>query len=1088
MMSKVKYATAGILVVLVLASIGCEEGFTLSKGKGGFGAKATVEYLRCEYLVNPLGIDTTAPRLSWVMESSKRGQRQIAYQILVADCPVVLAQNEGNLWNSGKIVTDKSNQIVYEGKPLKSRLKCFWKVRIWDMDEKISAWSEPATWTMGLLEPGDWKAKWIGFDKSRERISTISGITLDEAKWLWYPEGDPAASAPIGSRFFRKTFEIPVDAKVKQAFCAVSADNQYTLYVNNEKIGTGNSFKSVRVANVTDKLKAGENVLAIEAINSGEDANPAGMLAVLRIALESGDPIVIQSDASWLSMDKSDDGWAEVDTDDSNWQAAKVLGVYGCKPWDKVELNADQVFLPPIQFLRKAFVADRPVVRAMVYASALGDYDLQVNGEKVDQAYFTPGWTDYNIRVYYNTYDVTNLIQQGDNAIGAMLGDGWYSGYVGFGHKRDHYGQNTRLAVQLQLDYEDGSSEIVTTDESWKATTGPILDSDFLMGETYDARKEMPDWCTGAFDDIMWESVDVNEAIPAKIESYPGVLVREFQEIKAVGMTEPTPGAYVFDMGTNFAGFARLKVRAPEGTKVVLRFAERLNPDGTIYTTNLRSARATDTYICKGDGWETWQPRFTFHGFQYIEVTGYPSKPKLDAVTGIELTSATPVAGSFKCSDKTANTLYHNICQTQRANFIEIPTDCPQRDERLGWTGDAQIYVRTATYNTDVAAFFNKWLVDLEDAQSDKGDFPDVAPRKVATGGGTAAWGDAGAICPWTIYQVYGDTRVLEEHYDAMQRWVEYCKGTTKDLLRPAAGYGDWLSIKADTPKDVLATAYFAYSTKLTAKTARVLGKNKEAAQYEKLFDDIKQAFNKAYVGEDGKIKGGTQTVYVLALAFDLLDEEKRPAAVQYLVEDIETRDVHLSTGFVGTKDLMQTLMRFGQTDVAYKLFHNDTFPSWGFSIRHGATSIWERWDGWTPEKGFQDPGMNSFAHYSFGAVAEWMFKTIAGIDTDGPGYKQIIIRPRPGGELTRATTSYNSINGLIATSWRIKGKKLQLDVTIPANTTARIYVPAQNVAAVKEGWGLATKARGLSSLGMEDDCAVFEAGGGEYRFTSKLP
>ena len=443
------------------------------------------------------------------------------------------------------------------------------------------------------------------------------------------------------------------------------------------------------------------------------------------------------------------------------------------------------------------------------------------------------------------------------------------------------------------------------------------------------------------------------------------------------------------------------------------------------------------------------------------------------------------------------NTLYHNICQTQRANFIDIPTDCPQRDERMGWMGDAQIYIRTATYNTDVAAFFTKWLVDVEDAQLDNGAFSDVSPRKVAEAGGVAAWGDAGVICPWTIYQVYGDQRILTRHYDAMEEWIAYCKGTTNDtLLRPAHGYGDWLSIKADTPKDVLATAYFAYSTKLVAQTAQVLGKAQDAQKYRQLFDDIKQAFNEAYVAADGRIKGNTQTVYVLALAFDLLDADKRALAAEHLVNDIQQRNWHLSTGFVGTKDLMATLTRIGRTDVAYNLFHNDSFPSWGFSIAHGATSIWERWDGWTPENGFQDPGMNSFAHYSFGAVCEWMFKTIAGIDTDGPAYKHIIIRPRPDGRLAWAKTSYNSIRGKIATDWKIKvrddqgrrNETLTLNVTIPANTTATVLVPTAKATDIKEGTRSALTADSVRFVGTEGDNAVFEIGSGDYTFTTKLP
>lgn len=1051
------------------------------------------DYLRCQWRRDPLGIGSTEPRLSWIVTSKQRDQVQTAYRILVASDAEQLDNDNGDLWDSGMVTSDQTSRVVYAGKPLTSGMQCFWKVRVWDKDHEPSSWSEPALWTMGLLGSEAWKAQWIGFDASRER-PTAQQLSFDEANWIWYPEGDATAGVPVARRYFRKEVTIPANREIATAYCAATGDDNYTIYVNGQRIDGGNSWKQAGAIDVKEYLRPGKNAIALEAANGGEGPNAAGAIVKLRIQYADGGTTIVCTDGSWRTAKSAPDGWREIDFDAGGWEHAKVAAAYGAGPWGKeVTIGTKTLFLPPAQLLRTRFIADKPIERATVYASALGDYELYVNGRPVSDTYFTPGWTEYKVRVYYNTYDVTERIKEGFNAIGAVLGDGWYSGHIGWGRIRDHYGKNTRFSAQLTIEYEDGTTKTVMTDEDWKANTGPILEGDFLMGETYDARAEIPDWCGAEFDDAQWSDVDVTEKLSIAIQAYPGVPVTEFQEIEPVSVSEPTSGAFVYDMGTNFAGFVRLKVSGAEaGQKIVLRFAERLNPDGTVYTTNLRGARAIDTYICKGQGTETWQPRFTFHGFQYVEVTGYPGTPGKDAITGIELTSATPVAGQFKCSDGMANTLYHNICQTQRANFIEVPTDCPQRDERLGWMGDAQIYVRTATYNSDVAAFFNKWLVDVEDAQLPNGAFSDVAPRIVANGGGTAAWGDAGVICPWTIYQVYGDTRVLSEHYDAMEEWIAYCQETSKGLLRPASGYGDWLSIKADTPKDVLATAYFAYSTKLVAKTAEVLGKNNDARKYEELFNEIKRAFNRAYVGRNGRIKGNTQTVYVLALAFDLLPEKLRPVVTQYLVDDIRSRNWHLSTGFVGTKDLMATLSRFGQTDVAYHLFHNKTFPSWGFSIQHGATSIWERWDGWTPEKGFQDAGMNSFAHYSFGAVAEWMFKTIGGIDTDGPAYKDIIIRPRPGGRLSWAKVGYDSVRGPIATAWKIEevdgAKVLTLDVTIPANTTAKVYVPTTDPAQVKVGKDLAMASEDATFVGTEEGAAILEIGSGDYTFTAPLP
>ncbi len=892
------------------------------------GSRLVPGYLRCEYAIDPKGIDVRRPRLSWIVESEQRAQRQTAYRILVAHAGATLATNRGTLWDSGFVSSNETTNIIYEGKPLKSEMQCFWKVQVRDAGGDESAWSQPAHWTMGLLGDSDWRAAWIGMDRI----------------------GRP--------------------------------------------------------------------------VKSGSGAN-----------------------------------------------------------------NSDgALYLPPPRYLRKTFMLRKPIRRATAYASALGLFEMHINGRRVGMDYFTPGWTDYQTRVYYNTYDVTDMLTEGGNAMGAILADGWYAGYVGFKNIREHDGDKPRFRVQLHVEYKDGSRRTIVTDRSWKASTGPLLESDLLMGETHDARREMPGWNAPGFDDSNWSRVNLTSSIKAATGAYPGARVQEFRRIRPVSVTEPKQGRFVFDLGANFAGFVRLKVKGRRGRRIVMRFAERLEPDGTIYTENLRGARATDTYICKGGGREeTWEPQFTFHGFQYVEVHGYPGQPDIRAITGVELTSNTPVAGDFKCSNRMANRLYRNIRQTQRANFIDIPTDCPQRDERLGWTGDAQIYIRTATCNNDVAAFFTKWLVDLADAQTADGGFPDIAPCKSHNGHGVSAWGDAGVICPWTMYQAYGDEHILRKHYRSMARWISFCRKNSRGLLRPAEGYGDWLNINANTPKDVLATAYFAHSADLVAQTATVLGKTGDAEKYCRLHEQIKDAFNQAYVLSNGRIRGDTQTVYVLALRFNLLPEALRAPAARHLVEDIESRGWHLSTGFVGTKDLMTVLTDTGHLDVAYHLFHNRSFPSWGFSIQHGATSIWERWDGWTPEKGFQTPGMNSFAHYSFGAVGEWMFRTIAGIDTDGPGFRNIIIRPRPGGVMKWCRASYKSIRGPIKTHWKIETGRFMLDVSIPANTTATIHIPTSDPGSIMEGGNLVDVSEDISHLWSGPRSGVYRIHPGEYAFESKI-
>ncbi|HVM60283.1 MAG TPA: family 78 glycoside hydrolase catalytic domain [Verrucomicrobiae bacterium] len=898
-------------------------------------ANMNATQLRCEYLSDPLGIDIAQPRLSWVLESDQRGQKQTAWRILVASSPGLLDRNRGDLWDSGRVAGDETSANVYAGQPLTSGRRCYWKVMVWDKTGKPSAWSEPASWSMGLLDPSDWKGDWIGYDEGR-RVDAID----------WSPYLQPSAAVP------------------------------------------------------------------------------------------------------------------------------KVM----------------HLVLPPAVFLRGTFRSEKPVRHATLYATGLGVFDVHLNGRRVSDDYFNPGWTDYRKRVYYRAYDVTDLVRHGQNVLGAVLADGWYSGYAGYDQRRDHYGQKPRVRLQLNIEYTDGSAAAVATGPDWKAATGPIREADLQMGETYDARLEMDGWDKPGFNDHQWKAVDTGPELTPLIQRHPGPPVRVIAEFTPKSVTEPKPGVYVFDLGQNFAGVARLTVHGAAGQKIILHFGERLNPDGTVYTTNLRIARATDTYICRGRGVETWQPRFTVHGFQYVEVTGLTRPPAADTVVGLALSSDTPLAGSFACSDPMLNKLHNNIYWTQRANFIDIPTDCPQRNERLGWTGDAQVYIRAATLNTDVQAFFTKWLVDLDDGQQANGQFPKFAPLSTKEDSGPA-WADAGVICPWTIYEVYGDRRVLEEHYDAMTRFITFCQNrSTAEMLPPEKYhcYGDWLSINADTPKDVICTAYFAHSVRLTARAAEVLGRQDDAKRYGELFEQIKAAFNRAYVDGDGRIQGDTQCGYVLALAFDLVDGERATLAAKHLVENIENRGWHLSTGFIGTKDLMLVLAKIGRNDVAYRLIHNETFPSWGFSIKNGATSIWERWNGWTPESGFFNPSMNSFAHYSFGAVYQWMVETIGGIRAASSGYKEIVIAPEPDDKLTWAKTSYTSVRGDIQAAWKRTLAGLALDVAIPVNVTATIFLPTTNATAVTESGRPLLKAEGATFQRLEDDRAVLAVDSGTYHFFVK--
>ncbi len=963
---------------------------------GWCSAAVATKNLRCEYLSDPLGIDATSPRLSWILTSEQRSEKQTAYRVLVASSAKLLSQNTGDLWDSGKVVSDETSQIVYSGSPLLSRQSCFWKVQVWDRDGKPGAWSSVAQWHMGLLNPTDWNAQWI----------------IGQA-----PTSNALASLVI-RRATYEAVEHSAVADVTKALARQVKNNQLSVEVNNKSLG----------------VDPAQNVVKR-----------------LRVEYELGGK----------SMTK--------------------------------EIGENQTLVLPddaksIPYLRKPFVLKQSVQRAVLYATALGLYEVHLNGQRVGDHVLAPDWTDYRKRVRYQAYDVTTLLKRGDNTLGALLANGWFSGKIGNGANA-FFGKVPAFFAQLEVTYADGHTEQIVTDASWKSLRSPILASDFMLGEDYDARLEVKGWDKPGLDDSKWTVVGVRDESSRRLEAQVMEPVRKVIELKSKTVTEPKPGSWVYDLGQNMVGVVRLKVSAPAGTRLTLRHAEMLNDNGTIYTKNLRGAPSVDHYICNGTGTEIWEPRFTFHGFRYVEITGLTGNPKLDAVTGVVITSDTPQAGEFACSDPRINQLQSNIQWGQRGNYISIPTDCPQRDERLGWMGDAQVFIRTATYNADVAAFFTKWLVDVDDGQTAAGAFADVNPNTMNCYS-VPAWGDAGVICPWTIYEIYGDKRVLEKHLPAMTKWVDYLHLHSTDLLRDkdrGNDYGDWLSQHADTPKDLIGTAYFAYSTHLLAKSYRALGHDEAAEKYEKLFAEIKAAFNQAYVSTDGRIKGNTQCVYAMALKFELLPENLRAKAAQYLEDDIKAKGGHLSTGFVGVSYLLPVLTQAGKADTAYGLLLQDTFPSWLFSVKHGATTIWERWDGWTPDKGFQDPVMNSFNHYSLGSCGEYLFGGIGGIKPASPGYKTIQIKPIIRSGLTWAKTSYDSINGKIATAWKRDGQRLTLEVVVPANTTATVFIPAKSAENIMESGKVVARVKGVKFLRMENGAAVFEVGSGNYKFASEI-
>lgn len=742
--------------------------------------------------------------------------------------------------------------------------------------------------------------------------------------------------------------------------------------------------------------------------------------------------------------------------------ASWTMGLLKAKDWKASWIGNHLGASKTSPLLRKEFKTHKKIKRALLHASALGLYHIQVNGRNIGDDLFAPGWTDYSKRRYYRGYDVTKHLKSGRHCIGAEIAYGWYKGTIGWeGHT---YGSHTAILVQLRIEYMDGSVETISSDASWKSSFGHTMQAGFYEGESVDAQLEPKGWSRVGFDDSKWGQVVTlfpangvskdKEAV--SLEPYPAEPVRETETLQPVSFWTVSPGKVIYDFGQNFAGCVRIQVKGKAGAIIRMRFGEMINDDKSLYVENLRSAISTDTYVMKGLKRETWQPKFTFHGFRYVEVTGLPVKASIDSVVGVVLGSDTTRVGKFNCSNPMINKVYSNALWTQRANFLEVPTDCPQRDERLGWTGDAQVFIRTAIGNMDVAAFFTKWMNDLIDAQTDEGAFPNIAPNillKPVSKRGDAAWGDAGVVCPWTLFQCYEDRALLTKMYPHMQAWVSYLKKTSKAYLRHpdiTPSFGDWLSIGSKTPIEIVQTAYFALATDITRQAAEVLGKEKDAKNYKALFSNISKAFSKAYVSKNGKIKGDTQTAYCLALKFGLLNDSQSKMAAKHLVNDIRKNNDHLSTGFVGTALIMSVLRDTGNLELAYRLLENTTYPSWGYSVKNGATSIWERWNGWTKKDGPGDVNMNSYSHYAYGAVVEWMYDTIAGIDHTGKGFQNIILKPQPGGSLKHAEAEFDSPYGIIKSSWRKNGTRFIYDITIPTNTQATVKLPVTNLKNVK--------------------------------------
>jgi alpha-L-rhamnosidase len=865
------------------------------------------------------------------------------------------------------------------------------------------------------------------------------------------------------------------------------AKPRFSWQLNSDKRSTLQTAYEIHVADDVASLMKG-NVW-----NSGKVASDQSTFVdYAGMALASGKKYYWQVKV-WDNYGRSSK-WSE----SASWQMGLLAAADWKAQWISIGFQEDTLNRPSPLF-RKTFASSKKIKSATAFITSQGLYEASLNGKRVGDAYLTPGWTSYNKRLPYQAYDVTNLIQSGVNAIGVALGSGWYRGYIGFSGQKNFYGNELALLFQLQIQYEDGTGILVVSDPSWKCSTGNILSSEIYNGETIDARKEKPGWSTDNFNDADWSPVKIKENNPVNLVATYNESIRKHETFKAIRLIKTPKGENVIDFGQNLVGWVQVKVKGNTGTKISISHAEVLDKFGNFYTENLRPAKQKNEYILNGAGDETFEPHFTFQGFRYIRVEGYPGELKLENFTATALYSDMTATGTFTSSNALINQLQHNIQWGQRGNFLDVPTDCPQRDERLGWTGDAQAFSRTATFNFDVHNFFSKWLRDVALDQTD-GSVPFVVPnvlrsRGAGIAGGSAGWADAATIIPWNMYLAYGDKKILENQYESMKAWVGYMeRNSTNDLWNKGFHFGDWLFYRpfddndgrsAVTDKYLIAQTFFAHSIQLVINAAKVLGKNEDVSRYSKLLDNVKGAFLKEYVTPNGRLVSSTQTAYVLALNFDMLPPELQQQAAQKLADNVKSYNDHLTTGFLGTPYLCHVLSRFGFDDVAYKLLLQESYPSWLYPVKMGATTIWERWDGIKPDSTFQTPGMNSFNHYAYGAIGDWMYRVAAGLDTkeNAPGYKEIIVRPHLGGAFHNLGAELMTLYGKASSSWNMDDKTFSLDVSIPVNTKATVFIPALSVESLSEGNLPLGKSKDITVKGKQGDYVEVEVGSGFYQF-----
>jgi alpha-L-rhamnosidase len=1074
--------------------------------------------LNCDSLVTPLGIDSKAPMLSWQLRDEGFGARQTAYEIQVASSSALLAAGKPDVWDSGRVESDQSAGVNYAGPALLPEKRYFWRVKVWDKDGKSYPASDVSWWETGLLDSKEWRAKWIGGEEHEYRR-----VREADAAWITNPKVENFQASGDTHHEFRFVFE--VSKTVKSADLFVTGQDTASAWLNGKQVLRADPLPpwgqmpwlNYKRKNIALEIQSGKNVLAIEVTHyasknerAPSDKSQTPMSATLYIQMTDGSvATLVTGGKGWKSALNAAGEWFTPQFEDTSWAGAESyvppssnFGVTKLgKPWNT----------GPVEILRRSFQLDKPAKSVRLYATALGAYKFHVNGKQVGDQILSPGWMDFRQHVAYQVYDVTNDIITGRNAIAAFLAPGWYTTpLMWFGQGYNYGITPPALKAQLRIEHADGSVEWVVSDDSWKADVSAILRAEIYDGETYDARRVQQGWDAAAFDDSRWEAAQEIYPLEPEIVSQYFQPIRQEKILTAKVITNPKPGVFIFDFGQNLSGVPRLRVQGPAGADIQLRFGEVLNPDGTMYVENLRTAKATDHFITAGKGIEEYQPAFTFHGFRYVEITGFPGKPTAEALRAVAIHTDAPFTMQLHTGNPMLNQLWSNILWGQRSNFVGVPTDCPQRDERLGWTADAQVFWRAASYDMDLTAFSRKFGIDLLGTQVGSDMYGIFAPGTISPNPGFGAgWSDAGVIIPWTSWNQTGDKSIIEQNWQGMEKYLAAIENANPDYLwkkNYGIPFGDWLSPEGPTPEDIVATSYWAYDVTLMKQMAHALGKDADEKKYAEVFEKIKASFNKAYVRPDGFVGGvppppvfasgtatklsdkpvDTQTGYVLALKMNLLSDALRSAAAQKLVDKIAANHGRLGTGFLGTPYLLEALADTGHTDVAYRLLLSSEYPSWGYLVGHGATTMWERWNG---DQMRGDPSMNSYNHYAYGAVADWIYRYAAGIDTtvEDPGFHTIYLHPHFGSQLGSVELEYQSHYGPIRSAWSASDTHADWKLTLPPNTKGVLPISSGMVSRWTLDGGPIVRNSKVKAIGKQGAEEVFEVQAGTYTFKVKL-